>query len=43
MLGRLSGNFVVIQEYPKSTDGIFNSGEYGVNVGDWEIAREYFE
>lgn len=43
VLGRLSGNFVVIQKYPKSVDGIFNSGEYGVNVGDWEIAREYFE
>jgi hypothetical protein len=43
VLGRLSGNFVVIQKYLKSADGIFNSGEYGVNVGDWEIAREHFE
>ena len=41
MKGRLSGNFRVIDDYVATKD--FAEGRYGINYGDWELAREYFE
>lgn len=41
MKGRLSGNFRVIDDYIATKD--FAEGQYGINYGDWELAKEHFE